>query len=125
MQMRIANAAAAASRYLERIASIPGVDSAAVADTPLPGMPNAEFSISGRGNDAATLSSQLASYRIVSPGYFSALRLPLLEGRTFADSETAGRLRSRSLARRWLGVSGRDKVLSASKSVPGLDRARR
>jgi predicted permease len=78
-------------RYLDRIAAIPGVERAAVASAPLPGFGSTEFSIVGRTDDAATLSRQRASWRIVSPGYFDTLRIPIVAGRTFAETDTADR----------------------------------
>ena len=77
-------------RYLERIAAVPGVHAAAIADAPLSGGAGVEFAIGGRPDDAATLSRQLASYRIVSPDYFAVLQIPLLEGRTFRSSDRTG-----------------------------------
>lgn len=78
-------------RYLQQIAAVPGVARAAVADAPLPGFAGSEFSIIGRGEDAATLSQQRASWRIVSSDYFDVLRIPIVAGRAFTDSDTAGR----------------------------------
>ena len=97
MRMRFVPAGAAPGptgltyeRYLERIAAVPGVDAAAIADAPLSGGAGLEFAIGGRPDDAATLSRQLASYRIISPDYFSVLRIPLIEGRTFRSSDRTG-----------------------------------
>jgi predicted permease len=78
-------------RYLQQIAAVPGVERAAVASAPLPGLGSSEFSIIGRGDDAATLSQQHASWRIVSADYFDVLRIPIVAGRAFADSDTAER----------------------------------
>lgn len=80
-------------RYLEQIAAIPGVERAAVADGPLPGTASSEFSIIGRADDAATLSRQRASWRIISPNYFDVLRIPIVAGRAFTDSDTLDRQR--------------------------------
>lgn len=99
-------------RYLEQIAAIPGVARAAVADAPLPGSAGAEFSIIGRADDAATLSHQRASWRIVSSGYFDVLRIPIVTGRAFTDSDTADRQRvaivNEELVRRFF--SGQDPI---------------
>src|SRR5205814_1427671 len=68
MQMRMGDRTLAArARLLEEVAAIPGVDSAALADWPLPVGTNTDFVIEGEANDAATLSRQLAGYRMVSP----------------------------------------------------------
>jgi putative ABC transport system permease protein len=92
MQMRMGDRALVARpRILEQVAAIRGVDSASLADWPIPAGTNTDFAIEGEANDAATLSRQLASYRMVSPGYFSTLSIPLREGRTFTNEDIAGR----------------------------------
>lgn len=75
------------ARYIERITQIPGVESAAVADGPLAGAGGLDFTIPGRENSA----QQLTSYRIVSPGYFATLQIPVLQGRVFNADDTVGR----------------------------------
>ena len=116
MRMRVSGRAAAGGtgkayqRYLEEISAIPGVAAAAVADAPLHGLPGVEFAVIGRSDDAATLSEQRASWRIVSPGYFSALGIPILAGRSFADHDASDRPRvaivNEAMARRlWPGRS--------------------
>jgi len=92
MRMLAASPEAILPQYVERVAAIPGVDSAALADASLFGPANVEFAIESRADDAATLSIQSAGYRIVSPDYFKTLRIPLLDGRTFTDQDAAGRL---------------------------------
>jgi putative ABC transport system permease protein len=93
MQLRMASdrSLAARPRFLEQISAIPGVDSVALADWPIPFGSNTDFAIEGEANDAATLSRQLASYRMVSPEYFSTLRIPLREGRAFTNEDIIGR----------------------------------
>jgi len=77
------------AQFLERIAVTPGVATAAVTNSPLPGRPGTPFSIIGRSEDAPARARQVASYQIVSPGYFSVLGIPVREGRTFSPSDTA------------------------------------
>ena len=97
MRMRIAGRAGAGGigatyqRYLSQVAAVPGVQGVAVADAPLHGFPGVEFTIIGGPEDAATLTHQRASWRIVSPGYFGVLGIPLLAGRSFAEHDTADR----------------------------------
>ncbi len=74
---------------VERISAIPGVESAgAVNPLPLNGnMTNLSFMVSGaaplpRGNHPG------ASYLIVKPDYFQAMRIPLLQGRAFTRTDT-------------------------------------
>ena len=95
MRLRIAGRAPQASahtgatyhEYLANVAALPGVAHVAVADAPLPGFAGVAFAIIGRPDDAATLTQQRASWRIVSGDYFRVLGIPLLSGRTFEDGD--------------------------------------
>ena len=97
--------------YLDHIAAMPGVEAAAVSfPLPLRNPPGAEFRIEGRPEDPVDTTRQLASYQIVSPDYFRALRVPLREGRVIAADDLVDRPRiavvSETLARRyWSGES--------------------
>jgi putative ABC transport system permease protein len=77
---------------LERIRSGPGVQSAGLtANLPLSGSDNTwSFDIEGRGPWPPDVDPT-AKYRVVTPGYFETLAIPLVEGRAFAasDSENA------------------------------------
>jgi predicted permease len=75
-------------QYVAQVAAIPGVAHAAVADAPLHGFAGTAFTIIGRPDDAAASTQQRASWGIVSSGYFGALGIPILNGRTFDDYET-------------------------------------
>jgi putative ABC transport system permease protein len=75
-------------RFLERIAATPGIAAVAIADAVLARRPETPFTIVDRADDAATRSRQIASRQSVSPAYFSVLRIPLLQGRTFSDRDT-------------------------------------
>jgi predicted permease len=74
-------------KYLQALAGVPGIETAAIADGPLQGFAGVEFSIVGRSDDAATLSVQRAAWRIVSPDYFKVLGIPMKTGRTFTDDD--------------------------------------
>jgi predicted permease len=97
-----------ADAMLDRLHALPGVAEAAVA-TALP-------FLSGGGTTGFEMPSVSAPgikvpvqtfTRIVSPGYFAALRLHLVAGRTLADSDTAASrpviVVNRSFARKYLG----------------------
>jgi predicted permease len=75
----------------EKLAAIPGVSSAAVVEAlPFTGFdPSSSFSIEGRplGPGDPGPHSML---NWVTPGYFEALRIPLLEGRWFTDQDRLG-----------------------------------
>ena len=72
---------------LERAATLPGVESAAIAGNhPLdPGFTNS-FSVVGREAEARRWPE--ISVRRVTPGYFRTVGLPLVSGRLFRDSDT-------------------------------------
>ena len=73
---------------LDRLAHIPGVDSAALT-TALPLSPNFQsggsFEIIGRPKDPA--NKPLAAVRAVSPSYYATMGIGLLQGRLFTDSD--------------------------------------
>ncbi|CAN5675083.1 ABC transporter permease [soil metagenome] len=107
---------------LERVRALPGVESAAVAAR-LPLSLNynqANFFIPGHhapGDRGTTILSSR-----VSSGYFEALDVPILEGRTFDDTDARGTpgvvIVSESLARRfWPGES----ALGRRLHIRGLD----
>jgi predicted permease len=78
-------------RYLDRLSAVPNVKAAAFASSVLPGRPGAPFTIIGRPQSAMTRSTQVASWQIVSGDYFSALGIPLRDGRTFDSTDRSGR----------------------------------
>jgi putative ABC transport system permease protein len=75
---------------LRDLRSIPGVQSAAA----VMGLPTGKrtsdgaYSIEGRSPAASLSSMQVAGFRIVTPGYFDAMRTPLLHGRDFEERDT-------------------------------------
>jgi predicted permease len=75
---------------LEALRRLPGVDAAgAVNHAPLVGdLWTRSFDIAGRTRVSGD-SRPGAVYRVVLPGYFSTLRLPVLRGRDVATSDTA------------------------------------
>ncbi len=74
-------------QYLQALAAVPGPSAIAIADGPVQGFASVEFSIVGRGDDAATLAQQRAAWRIVSPDYFKVLSIPVRAGRVFTDDD--------------------------------------
>ena len=75
-------------RMQARLTAIPGVDS--VGETSLlplaTGLATAEFSVAGR---APVRESEVpsANYRLVSPGFFESMRIPVREGRVFTERD--------------------------------------
>lgn len=94
-------------QLMARSRNLPGVTGAGIIDfLPFAGLHNnAPFLV--RGNKESNLwNGPLAEYRVVSAGYFSAMRIPLLTGRDF-DVQDTDRPRvvivSRNLADEFLG----------------------
>jgi predicted permease len=79
------------SRYLLRIAELPGIEAVGASSNVLPGPPSTRFTILGPGSSNADPARQEASYQIVSGGYFNALGIVLEEGRLFTDDDSEGR----------------------------------
>lgn len=81
-------------QLLERIRALPGVEAAALVDfVPFAGDASAT-AIFPEGYVRKEGESILAPYRTtVSPGYFRAMGIPLLQGRTFEESDFEGSLR--------------------------------
>jgi predicted permease len=77
-------------QLLQRVASIPGVQSAGTVDNlPFSGNSfNSSFMIEGRPIPAVTERPR-AFYRVVSPNYFSAMGIPFRRGDQFNERETA------------------------------------
>jgi predicted permease len=91
---------------LQRVRALPGVDSAGMIDSlPLGGGGSHQpFSIEGR--PVLPMSEQPeVDVRLITPGYLSAMRVPVIRGRNFSDADAADRqgttLISDSLARRF------------------------
>jgi putative ABC transport system permease protein len=81
--------AAFQKQVVERVAEIPGVESAgAVNYLPFSGTElNASVSIEGRPPVANANERPRAFFRNISPNYFQAMGIPLRQGRPFADSD--------------------------------------
>lgn len=76
---------------LERVRSLPGVTSAAaVLSVPVDSTVNARTSYSVEGRVVERAALPVAGLQLASPGYFSSLGIPVLEGRDFADSDGPG-----------------------------------
>jgi predicted permease len=78
------------NQVLDRIRSLPGVDSAgAIENLPLSGGSSQPVAVEGR--PVVALSEQPeVSVRVTTAGYFKAMRIPLLQGRTITSDDRAG-----------------------------------
>jgi putative ABC transport system permease protein len=80
--------------YLDKIAAIPGVDSAAsVSGPPLHPTRGGPIEIVGEKDAAGALKLVMALSNQVSPDYFRTLRIPLLAGRAFRRDDTGPRVK--------------------------------
>lgn len=77
-------------QLIERVRSLPGVQAAgAINHLPLAGdLWGWHFAIEGRAKPRPG-EAPSAVYRMVTPGYFAAMRLPILRGRDITDSDNA------------------------------------
>ena len=101
---------AVVERVLERIAGIPGVTAAAfTSESPLTsGGSTSAFDLKSPNADGGLVRVQ-ASPRIVSPRFFSTLRMNVVAGRAFSERDTESSepvvIVNQSFARRYLGGS--------------------
>ena len=74
---------------LERVANLPGVEAAAaISHLPFGGRTMQwDVRVEGRAPISA-LTGELADYRVVTPGFFETLSIPIKRGRAFTDSDT-------------------------------------
>ncbi|HYK22875.1 MAG TPA: FtsX-like permease family protein, partial [Pyrinomonadaceae bacterium] len=77
------------SQLLEKLSTAPGVQAAGVINTlPLDGGPTTGFRVEGR---PVTTPDKwpMVNYRAVSPNYFRAMGIPVLQGRAYTDRDGA------------------------------------
>ena len=81
------------TQLLERINSIPGVESSSIVTwLPMSGSA-AELTISIEGRSELEDSEEMSSgYQIVTPGYRSLMKIPLLKGRDFTELDNENTL---------------------------------
>jgi predicted permease len=78
-------------QVLQRVAGLPGVDSAALASWLPLGLTGCKgWDVTVDGYERPLGEDNTYTFAIVSPGYFSTLRIPIVAGRGFADSDNAG-----------------------------------
>lgn len=84
------------NQFEQRLDAIPGVRALGLSDSLPPGgwersRPLAAIQVVGRAAQSPR-RGELVDWRYVSPGYFDALRIPVVEGRPFQESDRARRL---------------------------------
>ncbi|HET9321405.1 MAG TPA: FtsX-like permease family protein, partial [Bryobacteraceae bacterium] len=80
------HANASYEQAIERIQALPGVERAAVGNALADHIPNNSIAIEGR---AVSDSSQPNVRYVVTPEYFDLMRIPLLQGRSLSNADTA------------------------------------
>jgi putative ABC transport system permease protein len=71
----------------ERMQTLPGIlDVAASSARPVDPTGRRDFSIPGRSLNTST-GTDIADYRVITPGYFKVIRTPLREGRSFTEDD--------------------------------------
>jgi putative ABC transport system permease protein len=102
------------NQLVERVQLLPGVTSAATVNSlPIAGFQaSTAFYIEGNPRPGSIAETPMANERVISPGYFGTMGIPLLEGRAFDGRDQANATRvaivSHALARRFF--SGVDPV---------------
>lgn len=110
----------------ERIEAVPTLEFAALGSSlPALGAPRVDVAIGQAGDAMVPTGDAMVHWAQVSPGYFSAFRVGILEGRDFGASDAAGStpvaLVNRSFASTHLGgdaVGRRIRVASTGSAAP-------
>jgi putative ABC transport system permease protein len=114
-------------RVLDAVRNLPGVRSAGIIDNP-PLSGGSHQPVLAEGRPVVPMADQPeVDVRLISPGYMSAMHIPLLRGREFDDSDVAGRpgavLISQSLAKEfWPNQDPIGKHVTLY-FFPGMERA--
>lgn len=74
-------------QLLDRLQGLPGVTSAAIASVPILAGDEWDSSMAVEGHQAKDGEDMQAFMNAVSPGYFQAMKIPMLEGRDFRISD--------------------------------------
>jgi predicted permease len=79
-------------QVLQRVRTLPGVESAGVIDDIPLNQSGSHQPIAIEGRPVVAMSEQPeVDVRLISPGYMSAMRIPIVRGRDFGDTDVAGR----------------------------------
>src|SRR5262245_59565469 len=129
---RLANTEAVSTvvrRGVERVLALPGVVRAAATRT-LPLESDWRTSVQFPGRSPAGPSAPLTSYRVVSPGYFGVLDIPIVRGRDLTDRDQLEAppvaIINQEMARRYWpdGDPLNDRIIAFPGRVPDAEPAR-
>ena len=100
---------------IDRVRQIPAVESASLARVPPGGFEGIGLGGVAPGDQPGTTEMFSPAWNIVDTGYFATLRIPIVEGRDFAPTDTAAAppvaIVSETIARRfWPGQRGDRKA---------------
>jgi predicted permease len=116
-------------QVLERLRALPGIDSAAAtSNVPLSGSNESTWSVQIEGQPSLPIAQQPAvATNVVTPGFFSTLRIPILRGRDFTTADSEDRPRvvivSEAMAYRfWPNQDAIGKRLFVSWTEPAKPR---
>ena len=116
-------------QLLERVRQLPGVKAVAMAQSIPLGYTGAQRQIEMEGEEASRDPERMACWmNLVTPEYFSLLRIPTIEGRPFRESDTAQTplvaVINEALAQRFHGspIGRRMRVDGRSVEVIGIVR---
>ena len=119
------------SRLRERLRGTPGLGEVGYSDfTPLAGTAGPYATVGIDGYTPATGEAMTVNRALVSPGYFEAMRIPLLDGRDFTENDGAKAPRvmivNEAFARRYYGgsnpVGHRVRAYARDYTIVGLVR---
>ena len=112
-------------RILQATRALPGARAVGLTTiVPLSGRGSAQTSVDAADHPVPEADQPNVDFRLVSTGYFGAMRIPLLAGRDFATTDRAGTtgvaVVSRSLAEKlWPGGSAIGRRIDALATEPG------
>jgi putative ABC transport system permease protein len=107
----------------QALAAIPGVTTAALASR-VPGTPGFSNGLTPEGVEPTLANITQSDGFMITPGYFTAMRLPIVRGRAFTDADRDGSqqvviLNETAARRMWPGEDALGKRLTGSLPTPG------
>lgn len=114
------------SFYQQALASLerlPGVESASITSSlPLEGLNNLTVDVLIEGQPAPEQgNTPSANYRIISPSYFSTLKVPLIKGRGFTDNDRKDSVRVAIINEAFARLYFSDADAISRKIISGVD----
>ena len=109
------------ARVLESVAGVPGIQGVALTNFAPPSLAGVPTRAAISRTPSGASDDLSVRYRTVSAGYFSMLRIPIIEGREFDNRDLNGPagpvIINATLARQWGGESAVDQSLGVLKAA--------